>query len=542
MLFFRDDKFNDRKLYVRELPSFGNISPEIISAVRQGKLHINLQKYDQVTEQDVQQIILELTVGSLLGDVGGISLESTAEILDSIKKPIDPKRPRKHTDGNPSRVVLWPAYTDTLTGIVWMYTDEFIKIAGAKATFIPADKLYSSWPWYNNLRFCPDCFSVHRGYEDVPNALIAKGAIDTRTDSSLEKVFKEYSHEPKDEFESWYITMKANPYQITYQRDMTIVTPNNKMEFIVRKRVDGKLVERNNEQFAAVMNRNIDSIFASKTYGRYFQLLDIINQLKPLIENLSLFNLQITSKLKKYKTYFTPTHMPVVLSNYSDTPCLSGGVAYRFTPVTTAQAQFISLPARIASLDTEQLNYQQNSYLSFNDKVTKHTFINSVEWLENSIPFKLMTRHEKGNYAEKLVQETYQARGFIQLGSKMNGNQGIDGVYYKEKSNGTIEIEINETKYNADGKFKSQSTETKGNQMSQFWVRETVSRMMGYDKDTEVKRVGNVLAQMINEEGPGFFSRRTITVVDRHKNIHWHSEEAIKEYNIDTFQHKLRRK
>ena len=103
----------------------------------------------------------------------------------------------------------------------------------------------------------------------------------------------------------------------------------------------------------------------------------------------------------------------------------------------------------------------------------------------------LLTNQQKGVLGEAISDMVFLTdnTGFIKLESKINGNQGFDGLFVKYDSNREVEeVVIVEAKYGTS----SLSTSKKGKQMSEPWIIATIDGMIN-NNNLQIKNVGLML-------------------------------------------------
>ena len=105
----------------------------------------------------------------------------------------------------------------------------------------------------------------------------------------------------------------------------------------------------------------------------------------------------------------------------------------------------------------------------------------------------------KGILVEQLMDTIMKKHGYTQLPSKLNSNNGIDGIYVKYDSRGRItKLVIGEAKF---GNSRLGNTVTMGRQMGDRWIQGNINNMRRRGQTQAVKDAGKELYDYINGLG-----------------------------------------
>ena len=100
---------------------------------------------------------------------------------------------------------------------------------------------------------------------------------------------------------------------------------------------------------------------------------------------------------------------------------------------------------------------------------------------------------QKGTIGDAATARKMTGKGYKKLPSKINGNQGIDGIYVKNNLDGSVhEIIVVENK--VDKSQLNRGTENRAPQMSEQWVENNIDKMLG-SPDPETRKTAQLLRE-----------------------------------------------
>lgn len=109
--------------------------------------------------------------------------------------------------------------------------------------------------------------------------------------------------------------------------------------------------------------------------------------------------------------------------------------------------------------------------------------------------YRGINRTVKGQLGEAAAQARYLREGFLMKDGKTWGNQGIDGVYYKQTRAGQVtDVVVNEAKFKGDGKGRlNPPTRYKAAQLTPEWISQTIDELNSFDEGTTQRETGEFL-------------------------------------------------
>jgi len=104
-----------------------------------------------------------------------------------------------------------------------------------------------------------------------------------------------------------------------------------------------------------------------------------------------------------------------------------------------------------------------------------------------------LSKAEKGKLGEAAARRTLARAGYKELPARLSRNQGMDGVFVKFRQDGSVQdIIVTESKYSSSGRAYLAKTQSKGVQLSEQWIDQTIEQM-AKSGESKVRATGRLL-------------------------------------------------